>query len=67
MKRNDMVKVFGKFWRVDYTDGSWLGISNDDNEHKVVGENVVVLISKYIVSTEYDIEEKRVEDFINLV
>lgn len=67
MKRNDMVKVFGKFWRVDYTDSSWIGISNDDNEHKEVSKNAVVLISKYIVSSEYDIEEKRVEDFINLV
>ena len=35
-KRNDNVVVFGKTWRIDHIDGSWLSISNDDNEQKVV-------------------------------
>ena len=58
-KRNDNVVVFGKTWRIDYIDGSWLSISNDDNEQKVVSVNAVEHLA--------DVERERaVEDILNL-
>lgn len=58
-KRNDNVVVFGKTWRIDHIDGSWLSISNDDNEQKVVSVNAVEHLA--------DVERERaVEDILNL-
>lgn len=41
LKRNDIVYVFQKMWRVDWKDGSTCGISNDAGEHKELSENVL--------------------------
>ena len=38
--RNDSVLAFGKLWRIDHIDGSWVSISNDDNEQKTVSVNI---------------------------
>ena len=58
-KRNDNVVVFGKTWRIDYIDGSWLSISNDDNEQKVVSVNAVEHLA--------DVERERaIEDILSL-
>lgn len=43
--RDDLVVCFGKLWRVDWFDGSTLGISNNAGEHKEVGEGCVKLLS----------------------
>lgn len=44
IKRGSMVHVFGGTWRVDWRDGAWISISNDNNEHNMVSVNVVELI-----------------------
>lgn len=41
LKRNDIVYVFQKLWRVDWKDGSTCGISNDAGEHKELSENAL--------------------------
>jgi len=40
-ERNDQVRIFGKTWRIDWRDGGWLGISNDEGEHKEVHVHAV--------------------------
>ncbi len=40
-ERNDQVQIFGKTWRIDWRDGGWLGISNDEGEHKEVHVHAV--------------------------
>lgn len=58
-KRNDNVVVFGKTWRIDHIDGSWLIITNDDNEIKNVSVNAVEHLA--------DVERERaIEDILNL-
>jgi len=41
IKRNDQVQVFGKTWRVDWRCLGWVGISNDEGEHKEVHINAL--------------------------
>lgn len=41
IKRNDQVQVFGKTWRVDWRVLGWVGISNDEGEHKEVHVNAI--------------------------
>lgn len=41
IKRNDQVQVFGKTWRVDWRCLGWVGISNDEGEHKEVHVNAL--------------------------
>ena len=41
IKRNDVVRIFGKTWRVDWRCLGWVGISNDDGEHKEVHVNAL--------------------------
>lgn len=43
--RDDLVLYVGKLWRVDWFEGSTLGISNNAGEHKEVGEGCVKLLS----------------------
>lgn len=58
-KRNDNVVVFGKTWRIDHIDGSWLIITNDDNEIKNVSVNAVEHVA--------DVERERaIEDILSL-
>lgn len=57
-QRNDMVRVFQKVWRVDHVDGSWLHLSNDENEIQHVQSNAVTLVTPY---------DARVEDIISQV
>ena len=58
-KRNDNVVVFGKTWRIDHIDGSWLSLSNDDNEQKIVNVNVVEHLA--------DVERERaIDDILSL-
>jgi hypothetical protein len=40
-ERNDQVQIFGKTWRVDWRDMGWIGISNDEGEHKEVHVNAL--------------------------
>jgi len=40
-ERNDQVQIFGKTWRVDWRDMGWIGISNDQGEHKEVHVNAL--------------------------
>lgn len=57
--RNDLVVVFGKTWRIDHIDGSWLIITNDDNEIKNVSVNAVEHVA--------DVERERaIEDILSL-
>ena len=58
IQRNDKVRVFQKLWRVDHVDGSWLFLSNDDNEVQHVQCNAVTLVTPY---------DARVEDIISQV
>jgi len=41
IERNDQVQIFGKTWRVDWRDMGWIGISNDQGEHKEVHVNAL--------------------------
>ncbi len=43
--RDDLVLYVGKLWRVDWVDGSTLGISNNGGEHKEIHEGCVRLLS----------------------
>lgn len=52
-KRDDMVTAFGKMWRVDWIDGSWLGISNKDGEHNQVTYRVVEPVNKSELLAQY--------------
>ncbi len=58
IQRNDKVRIFQKLWRVDHVDGSWLFLSNDDNEVQHVQCNAVTLVTPY---------DARVEDIISQV
>ncbi len=50
-ERNDQVQIFGKIWRVDWRDMGWIGISNDEGEHKEVHVNALE-------------REQRIEDIV---
>lgn len=55
-KRNDIVRVYGKEWRVDHVDGSTIWISNDENEHLRIHAHAVD-----------NSTANRIDDFINQV
>lgn len=61
--RNDSVLAFGKLWRIDHIDGSWISISNDDNEQKTVSVNILSHVSSV---QDTGMDDKAIEDMLNL-
>ena len=61
--RNDSVLAFGKLWRIDHIDGSWVSISNDDNEQKTVSVNILSHVSSV---QDTGMDDKAIEDMLNL-
>ena len=61
--RNDSVLAFGKLWRIDHIDGSWVSISNDDNEQKTVSVNILAHVSSV---QDTGMDDNAIEDMLNL-
>jgi len=60
IKRNDIVCLFHKQWRVDHVDGGTLLLSNDDNEVYRCSSKAVTLVEK-------PSNDKRIDDIVNRV